>query len=58
MIDLSDAEFLIKNKKNTLTLLKGDGDFRNDEYIKLLKESDIVVTNPSFSLFEKMLLNW
>ena len=58
MIDLSDVEFLIKNKKNTLTLLKGDGDFRNDEYIKLLKESDIVVTNPSFSLFEKMLLNW
>ena len=58
MIDLSDVEFLIKNKKNTLTLLKGDGDFRNDEYIKLLKESDIVVTNPSFSLFEKMWLNW
>ena len=57
MIDLSDAEFLIKNKKNTLTLLKGDGDFRNDEYIKLLKESDIVVTNPSFSLFENMWLN-
>ena len=57
MIDLSDVEFLIKNKKNILTLLKGDGDFRNDEYIKLLKESDIVVTNPSFSLFENMWLN-
>ena len=29
-----------------------------DKYIKLLKESDIVVTNPSFSLFENMWLNW
>lgn len=52
-IDLSDVEFLIKNKKNTLTLLKGDGDFRSDECIKLLKESDIVVTNPPFSLFRE-----
>lgn len=50
-IDLSDVEYLIKNKKNTLTLLKEDGDFRSDECIELLKESDIVVTNPPFSLF-------
>ena len=50
-IDLSDVEFLLKNKKNTLTLLKGDGDFRSSECIKLLKEADIVVTNPPFSLF-------
>ena len=50
-IDLSDVEYLIKNKKNTLTILKGDGDFRSDECIALLKESDIVVTNPPFSLF-------
>lgn len=52
-IDLSDVEYLIKNKKNTLTLLKGDGDFRSDECVKLLKESDIVVTNPPFSLFRE-----
>lgn len=52
-IDLSDVEYLIKNKKNTLTLLKGDGDFRSDECIKLLKEADIVVTNPPFSLFRE-----
>lgn len=52
-VDLTDVEFLIKNKKNTLTLLKGDGDFRSDECIKLLKESDIVVTNPPFSLFRE-----
>lgn len=52
-IDLSDVEYLIKNKKNTLTLLKGDGDFRSEECIKLLNESDIVVTNPPFSLFRE-----
>jgi len=31
--------------------LKGDGDFRSKESIELLKEADIVVTNPPFSLF-------
>lgn len=31
--------------------LKGDGDFRSDECLQLLKESDIVCTNPPFSLF-------
>jgi len=51
--DMSDVESLIKNKKNTLTTLKGDGDFRSDECIKLLKEADIVVTNPPFSLFRE-----
>ncbi len=52
-IDLSDVEYLIKNKKNTLSLLNGDGDFRSKECIELLKESDIVVTNPPFSLFRE-----
>ena len=31
--------------------LKGDGDFRSQECIELLKQADIVVTNPPFSLF-------
>lgn len=31
--------------------LKGDGDFRSEECIEILKEADIVVTNPPFSLF-------
>lgn len=31
--------------------LIGDGDFRSDECIEILKEADIVVTNPPFSLF-------
>ena len=33
--------------------LKGDGDFRNEECIELLKEAGIVVTNPPFSLFRE-----
>ena len=33
--------------------LKGDGDFRSKECIELLKKSDIVVTNPPFSLFRE-----
>lgn len=34
-------------------LLKGDGDFRSQECIELLKQADIVVTNPPFSLFRE-----
>ncbi len=52
-VDLSDVEYLLKNKKNTLSVLKGDGDFRSQECIELLKEADIVVTNPPFSLFRE-----
>ena len=33
--------------------LKGNGDFRNDECIELLKQADIVVTNPPFSKFRE-----
>lgn len=33
--------------------LNGDGDFRSEECIELLKEADIVVTNPPFSLFRE-----
>jgi hypothetical protein len=33
--------------------LQGDGDFRSAESIELLKEADIVVTNPPFSLFRE-----
>lgn len=35
------------------TPLKGNGDFRSEECIELLKEADIVVTNPPFSLFRE-----
>ncbi len=33
--------------------LRGDGDFRSEECIELLKQADIVVTNPPFSLFRE-----
>lgn len=49
-----------KNKNNIpdaeeigIKHLKGDGDFRSKECIELLKEADIVVTNPPFSLFRE-----
>ena len=51
-IDLSDVEYLLKNRKNTIRKLK-DGDFRSEECVELLKEADIVVTNPPFSLFRE-----
>jgi len=56
-----DGEFNLKyvakqlkaNKHNEWTPLNGDGDFRSAECIELLKQSDIVVTNPPFSLFRE-----
>ena len=36
-----------------ITYLDGDGDFRSSECIEILKEADIVVTNPPFSLFRE-----
>lgn len=35
------------------TPLEGDGDFRSEECIEILKEADVVVTNPPFSLFRE-----
>jgi len=51
--NLADVEWLLKNDKNVLTRLNGDGDFRSEECVELLKEADIVVTNPPFSLFRE-----
>ena len=56
-----DGEFNLKdvakqlkaNKHNEWTPLEGEGDFRSDECVDLLKQSDIVVTNPPFSLFKE-----
>lgn len=53
-VDLSDVRILLQNDKNILSTLK-TGDFRSPECIKLLKEADIVVTNPPFSLFREYL---
>lgn len=40
-------------KKIGIKKLKGNGDFRSEECIELLKEAEIVVTNPPFSLFRE-----
>lgn len=53
-LDLEDiAKQLKENKHNEWEPLRGDGDFRSEECIELLKKSDIVVTNPPFSLFRE-----
>lgn len=54
-VNLADVQYLIQNDKNVLSLLKGNGDFRSQECIELLKEADIVVTNPPFSLFREFI---
>ena len=52
-VDMLDVAELFKSGENTLTELIGDGDFRSAECLALLDESDIVVTNPPFSLFRE-----
>ena len=52
-VDLTDVEYLVRNKNNVLSLLVGDGDFRSSECIEILKQADIVVTNPPFPLFRE-----
>ena len=51
-VDLSDVRYLLQNDRNVISILK-TGDFRDPECIELLKEADIVVTNPPFSLFRE-----
>ena len=52
-VGLADVEYLLRNQRNSLSLLQGDGDFRSQECIELLKDADVVVTNPPFSLFRE-----
>lgn len=52
-VDLTDIEMLLRSVDGKPELLQGDGDFRSDECVELLKEADIVVTNPPFSLFRE-----
>jgi len=52
-VGLADVEWLLRNRKNTLTRLQVDGDFRSAECVELLKQADIIVTNPPFSLFRE-----
>ena len=52
-IDMFDVAELFKSGENSLSELEGDGDFRSKECLELLDESDIVATNPPFSLFRE-----
>lgn len=56
--NVTDVALFLKRNKAARIALKGDdkypgGDFRSPECIGLLKEADIVVTNPPFSLFRE-----
>jgi hypothetical protein len=50
---LPEIEHLMRYGRNNVELLRGDGDFRSEECIGLLKDADIVVTNPPFSLWRE-----
>jgi len=55
-IGIDDVQLLLERNKDATRRLNGDeqysaGDFRSVECVKLLKEADIVITNPPFSLF-------
>lgn len=62
-IDAEQLEKIIETNDGYLTVdcfpeiealpLQGDGDFRSPECVELLKEADIVCTNPPFSLFRE-----
>lgn len=56
--NIDDVKIFLKRNKAARTALKADGgypggDFRSPECVALLKEADIVVTNPPFSLFRE-----
>lgn len=52
--DLTDVQLLLKSSDNNVKAeLKQNGSFDSPESIELLKEADIVVTNPPFSLFRE-----
>lgn len=55
------SEFYGNGRKEETHRMKGDGDFRGQESLELLKLADIVVTNPPFSLFRdfiKIMVNY
>ena len=44
---------IVDDEEITITELNGNGDFRSEECIDFLKQADVVVTNPPFSLFRE-----
>ena len=52
--DLQDIRYMLEHQKGcSVRVLQGDGDFRSPECIELLKDADIVITNPPFSLLRE-----
>lgn len=52
-IGIEDVELFLKQNPHTRTPLAEGGDFRSAECVELLKQADIVITNPPFSLFKE-----
>jgi Adenine-specific methyltransferase EcoRI len=57
-VNIDDVKLFLKRNKAARIALKANdtyagGDFRSPQCIALLKEADIVVTNPPFSLFKE-----
>jgi len=50
---IEDVKLFLEQNPHTRTPLAEGGDFRSLECIEILKEADIVVTNPPFSLFKE-----
>ncbi len=48
-----NADGIPEPDETNIVSLRGDGDFRSQECIDILKQADIVVTNPPFSLFRE-----
>ena len=46
-------KFEFDGVNNSVVALDNDGDFRSEECIEILKQSDIIITNPPFSLFRQ-----
>ncbi len=52
-IGIEDVKLFLEQNPHTRTCLTGGGDFRSVDCVELLKQADIVVTNPPFSLFRE-----
>lgn len=53
LLPTGNLQYLLGKTDRKIRHMKGDGDFRSNECIRLLKQADIIVTNPPFSLFRE-----
>lgn len=54
-VGIEDVKLFLERNPHSHRPLEGGGDFQSEECIELLKQADIVVTNPPFSLFKEFL---